>query len=169
MLDDGGIVGTLLTRDYKDAKRVAIPVLTPERGEKRQNGRRFKEDGEESFTLTSQDRHGVAVEVKPKVIGGIGEKNFGKQYREGNRIYDGDKIATALKASNVGCAGGTTNLYSVAVGAAERIRDSGPQIEVNNEEISNALTSNMSHSMVAIDVQPIEMSEGCHEESKREH
>ena len=37
----------------------AIPVLTPERIEKRQNGRRFKEDGEPSFTLTSQDRHGV--------------------------------------------------------------------------------------------------------------
>lgn len=30
---------------------------------KRQNGRRFKEDGEEAFTLTAQDRHGVAIEV----------------------------------------------------------------------------------------------------------
>ena len=37
----------------------AIPVLTPDRKEKRQNGRRFKEDGEPSFTLTSQDQHGV--------------------------------------------------------------------------------------------------------------
>ena len=35
------------------------PVLTPERMEKRQNGRRMKEDGEPMFTLTSQDRHGV--------------------------------------------------------------------------------------------------------------
>ena len=42
------------------------PVLTPEREEKRQNGRIFKEDGEESFTLTSQDRHGVAIGEKPK-------------------------------------------------------------------------------------------------------
>lgn len=41
---------------------VAIPVLTPDRAEKRQNGRRFKEDGEPMFTLTGQDRHGVAVE-----------------------------------------------------------------------------------------------------------
>lgn len=40
---------------------VAIPVLTPDRAEKRQNGRRFKEDGEPMFTLTSQDRHGVAI------------------------------------------------------------------------------------------------------------
>ena len=37
------------------------PVLTPERMEKRQNGRRFKEDGEPMFTLTSQDRHGAFV------------------------------------------------------------------------------------------------------------
>jgi DNA (cytosine-5)-methyltransferase 1 len=37
----------------------AIPVLTPNRAEKRQNGRRFKEPGEPMFTLTSQDRHGV--------------------------------------------------------------------------------------------------------------
>src|SRR5690625_5207938 len=42
------------------------PVLTPDRMEKRQNGRRFKEDGEESFTLTSQDRHGVALGNPPK-------------------------------------------------------------------------------------------------------
>ena len=41
---------------------VAIPVLTPDRAEKRQNGRRFKEDGNPMFTLTSQDRHGVAID-----------------------------------------------------------------------------------------------------------
>jgi len=38
---------------------VVQPVLTPDREEKRQNGRRFKEPGEPMFTLTSQDRHGV--------------------------------------------------------------------------------------------------------------
>lgn len=37
------------------------PVLTPDRPEKRQNGRRMKEDGEPMFTLTAQDRHGVAI------------------------------------------------------------------------------------------------------------
>ena len=42
--------------------KIAIPVLTPDRAEKRQNGRRFKEDGEPMFTLTSQDRHGVAID-----------------------------------------------------------------------------------------------------------
>lgn len=42
------------------------PVLTPDRVEKRQNGRRFKEDGEEAFTSTSIDRHGVAVGEYPR-------------------------------------------------------------------------------------------------------
>lgn len=43
---------------------VVIPVLTPDRAEKRQNGRRLKENGDEMFTLTAQDRHGVALKVK---------------------------------------------------------------------------------------------------------
>ena len=37
------------------------PTLTPERDERRQMGRRFKEDDEPAFTLTALDRHGVAV------------------------------------------------------------------------------------------------------------
>lgn len=48
---------------------VVIPVLTPDRTEKRQNGRRFKENGEPMFTLTSQDRHGIATSISP--IGGV--------------------------------------------------------------------------------------------------
>ena len=43
---------------------VAIPVLTPDRVEKRQNGRRFKENGDPMFTLTAQDRHGVGIKIK---------------------------------------------------------------------------------------------------------
>ena len=39
----------------------AQPVLTPERLHKRQNGRRFKDEGEPMFTLTGQDRHGVVI------------------------------------------------------------------------------------------------------------
>lgn len=46
--------------------KIAIPVLTPDRAEKRQNGRRFKEDGEPMFTITAQDRHGVAVKEATK-------------------------------------------------------------------------------------------------------
>lgn len=42
-------------------KQTCCAVLTPDREEKRQNGRRIKEPGEPSFTLTAQDRHGVAL------------------------------------------------------------------------------------------------------------
>jgi len=42
-------------------ERGARAVLTPERSEKRQNGRRIKEIGEPAFCLTAQDRHGVMV------------------------------------------------------------------------------------------------------------
>jgi len=39
----------------------ARAVITPERAIKRQNGRRIKNCGEPSFTLTVQDRHGVML------------------------------------------------------------------------------------------------------------
>ena len=61
---------TLSARDWRGLNRnqnqnavleEVRPVLTPDRMEKRQDGRRFKEDGEEAHTVTSQDRHGVAI------------------------------------------------------------------------------------------------------------
>lgn len=39
----------------------ARAILTPDRIKKRQNGRRIKEIGDPSFTLTSKDRHGVEI------------------------------------------------------------------------------------------------------------
>ena len=60
-----GLIVPMLRREaHGNEPEICIPVLTPDRVEKRQNGRRFKEDGEPSFTLTSQDRHGVAIPVK---------------------------------------------------------------------------------------------------------
>lgn len=37
------------------------PVLTVNRMEKRQNGRRFKNEGEAAFTLSCQDQHGIMI------------------------------------------------------------------------------------------------------------
>lgn len=37
------------------------PVITPDRINKSQNGRRFKEDGEPAFSVTATDRHGVMI------------------------------------------------------------------------------------------------------------
>jgi len=65
------------------------PVLTPDREEKRQNGRRFKEPGEPMFTLTAQDKHGVAI----KKIGHL-ESDSGQT----GAVYSTDGIApTQLK------------------------------------------------------------------------
>ena len=50
--------------------KVAIPVLTPDRANKRQNGRRFKNNGEPMFTLTAQDRHGVMVSTSSLLASG---------------------------------------------------------------------------------------------------
>ena len=43
-------------------KIICRPCITPDRITKKQNGRRFKDDGEESFTLTAQDKHGVLLD-----------------------------------------------------------------------------------------------------------
>ncbi len=47
------------TLDTACNQGVCIPVATPDRKNKNQNGRRFKEDGEEMFTITTQDKHGI--------------------------------------------------------------------------------------------------------------
>ena len=66
----------LCARDYKDPKLVQIgaktglykvrPVITPNRKNKSQNGRRFKEDGEDMFTLTAMEQHGIMVSEATK-------------------------------------------------------------------------------------------------------
>ena len=60
LLSQGGGMGAK-TGLYK-----IFPILTPDRLEKRQNGRRVKNEGEPSFTLTSQDRHGVLIKTANK-------------------------------------------------------------------------------------------------------
>lgn len=48
---------------HANCPKIAIPVITPDRVKKRQNGRRFKENGEPMFALTKQDKHGIAINV----------------------------------------------------------------------------------------------------------
>ena len=91
--DSNGLIGMLCARDYKEPKQVAIPVLTPDRENKRQNGRRFKTDGEPMFTLTAQDRHGVVVENEIKKYGTI-QPNF----NQSGVVYDTDGIAPTIRA-----------------------------------------------------------------------
>lgn len=71
---------------HNNSPKIAIPVLTPGRAEKRQNGRRFKENGEPMFTLTGQDRHGVATEPLGIIRNVRTEygKEIRKEYEAGN-------------------------------------------------------------------------------------
>lgn len=74
-----------------------IPVLTPDRLEKRQNGRRFKENGEPAFTLTAQDRHGIIIQV-----GNISNgSSFGGNSQIG-RIYSTEGIEPCLNTMQGG-------------------------------------------------------------------
>lgn len=68
-----GISRTLISSGHSgNEPKVAIPVLTPDMIKKNQNGRRFKEDGEPVFTVTGQDRHGVALKVREAAKQGCG-------------------------------------------------------------------------------------------------
>ncbi len=69
---------TALNAQLEGRHNISIPVLTPDRAEKRQNGRRLKENGKPMFTLTAQDRHGVALDIKS-----FYSKTRGKAEREG--------------------------------------------------------------------------------------
>ena len=53
------------------------------------------------------------AEKKPILVGGFGEINFGKQYRQGNRVYDSNGIAMCLTAQPLGNTGGYSYLYVV--------------------------------------------------------
>ncbi len=60
--EEGRIAPTLTTMAGGNRQpKIVQPVLTPDRLEKRQQGRRFKEPGEPAFTINTQDRHGVAI------------------------------------------------------------------------------------------------------------
>lgn len=57
----------------------------------------------------------LEVEVAPKLIGGIGERNFGKRWQPGNRVYDSDGVAATLTAQPCGRVAGYNAMYSVDV------------------------------------------------------
>lgn len=102
-----GLAPTISTKPGGNTEpKIAIPVLTPDRAEKRQNGRRFKEDGEPMFTLTGQDRHGIAIEVKEATKQGytecrvgIDSVNFSMPNSKTRRGRVGQEIANTLDTS----------------------------------------------------------------------
>lgn len=108
---------------------IAIPVLTPDRAEKRQNGRRFKEDGEPMFTLTGQDRHGVAIEPigvidpqgrKAKRVAPKGEVPTLRSQSHGNEPNVCIKVAEATKQGYSECRVGIDSVNLSVPGSKTR-------------------------------------------------
>lgn len=63
-----GVSPTLSTNKGEGVKIAYCPIINPSKVEVRQDGRRLKNDGEEMFTLTASDRHGLVIyEKKPQV------------------------------------------------------------------------------------------------------
>lgn len=62
--DTDGLSPTLNTMQggNRQSQIIVRPCLTPERMKKRQNGRRFKQNGEPAFTLTAADRNGILID-----------------------------------------------------------------------------------------------------------
>lgn len=74
---------------------------------------RLYEDINSGNFINPQTDFTLSVGMNPVLVGGIGEINFGKQFRQGNRVYDSDHIAMCLLAQPVGNAGGYSYLYMV--------------------------------------------------------
>lgn len=99
-------------------------------------------------------------DIVPVLVGGFGAINFGKQFRQGNRVYDADSVAMSLMAQPVGNRGGNSYLYVVgggenmgATSAAMRGRPDGTggykqAIEISDEPVAHALTTVTRDSLV---------------------
>ena len=79
-----GLAPTLV-RGKGEGFKVAIPCMTPDRLEKRQNGRRFKDNQEPMFTLNAQDRHGIVV---------VGD--LPTSFKETGRVYGSEGLSPTL-------------------------------------------------------------------------
>ena len=85
--------------DYHGARtliyKLVRAVLTPDRAETRQVGRRIKEDGEPAFAVTTQDRHGVLIETAEPELKKIGQLTP----HNGTSVYDTSGISPTLISS----------------------------------------------------------------------
>lgn len=117
-----GCVGTLTTdgSSPKHNNRIIEPRIAAMRGRNPDNPsdrtagspteQRLEIGSEEtSNTLTTVQKDNLVVE--PIIVGGIGEHDFGKQNRQGNRVYSSEGVSCALTAQPLGNAGGYSYLY----------------------------------------------------------
>lgn len=55
----------------------------------------------------------IVKNANPTLLGGLGEKNYGKQYRQGNRVYGTDTVSMCITSQPLGNTGGNSYLYAV--------------------------------------------------------
>ncbi|MDH6364533.1 DNA (cytosine-5)-methyltransferase 1 [Enterococcus sp. PF1-24] len=84
-------ISPTLTTNHGEGNKIAIPVLSPDRVNVRQNGRRLKGNQEEMFTLTAQDRHGIIVAGK-----------LDGKYRSTQSVIDPEGISPTLTTMSGG-------------------------------------------------------------------
>lgn len=89
IVDTSGISPTH-TAGHGNCTKIICPCTSPDIIEKNQNGRRFKEDNEPMFALTSRDRHGVYIS---KRIGGIFD---GDTKHQAGSVWDKEGLAPTL-------------------------------------------------------------------------
>lgn len=92
VVSTSGIAPTMCsTTTQKDPLKIVVPTLTPNRMNKRQNGRRFKEPGDDMFTLTAQDNHGIMIRT-----------NLDGTYEQSSRVYDERGLSPCLTTMSGG-------------------------------------------------------------------
>ncbi|EPR4500906.1 DNA (cytosine-5-)-methyltransferase [Listeria monocytogenes] len=121
-------------------KTTCIPILSPEREEKRQNGRRFKTQGEPAFTITAQDRHGIIVSGE---LEGTGRE-------QSNRVYSEKGLAPTLTTMQGGGQEPKVLLVREATkkGYAEAVKYDGinlsmPESETRRGRVAKQMTSTL--------------------------
>ncbi|WP_286910716.1 DNA cytosine methyltransferase [Clostridium sp. UBA1652] len=144
-----GNMSPTLTTNKGEGIKMVIPCITPDRVEKRQNGRRFKEDGDPMFTITSQDKHGI-LQVKknsPTRIGNIYGEQFGTGYA-GN-VWDKEAICPTLMTMQ----GGGRQPMVMTDGSQYRIRKLTPKecwrlMGFGDEDFQKAVDAGVSNSQL---------------------
>jgi DNA (cytosine-5)-methyltransferase 1 len=128
-------------------------VITPDRVDKRQNGRRAKPNEEEMFTITAQDLHGV-IQQTPKILT-VGNVNPSGRGMNGNVISE-EGISTTLTTNKGEGHKILTNEYRVRkltpreYARLQGFPESYEQIVSNSQfykQMGNAVTVNVAHAI----------------------
>ncbi len=132
------------------------PILTPDKEKKRQQGRRMKQDGEPSFTLTGQDKHGVALRWTRSEKGKQSRKKSkdekGKDYTP---FSDGNRELQLSDDNISGCITGAYNKDSLLI---DRLSDYQGDLVTQYDSIQPTLPAQGGNKLRGIGIQNEDMS-----------